>query len=888
MTTPSHAQRDRAALEVLEQRLDLDDAAAANNLGVVYFQHDLYDDAVRCFARGRDADPTAAVIQANLERATQASGFADRHVAELRDALRGRPDDPEARWELAAAYRAVGQHDSARAELVELVSLDPQHVDGLIELALCERQIGDLDAAADWLERARALAPDRVEVGLFLGQLLYLQGRSEAAAEVLDAAAAAHPEHAGLRYHLGIALGDVGRHQDAREATRLALELDPALGRGDQLVALSGFGPAASRPDEGRTERLGEQSGDHAHLRLAVQFRTQGLLAEALREYRLALDRGEDRVGVLRGMAETLLLRRDPGAALELYDRLASDGPSAAVENERAVALHHAGRLQEAQEGFRASLVRESGYVLARNNLAITLAQLGRHEEAAGQFAEAIRGDPSLVIPRVNLGLLLHSMGRYRHALQAFRQVVDMAPDTAVAWNGIGLVLVSTDRIDDARNAFVRAIESDSRCAEAHYNLSFALSQLGDFDGALRSVTRAQTLDPYFVPQKFRFMIEAQLGEGGAALPDISADVSTDLGTRGLVLDLQQFEELFGTLERSSGMHVLPVRDLLAVARDYRGRGLLDLAAAEVGRAGARGADPVEAAVLLGTIYAERGLHGEALERFREARRGVPDHRDARFGEVSALLELGRAREALDDARTLARDGDDVDAMLMLARAEHAAGDPMAALSVIWGARRRAPQRADLLRLRGEIALDLAKPNMAREAFTQALELDPDDTRSRTALGATYEALGEHERAALAYDQALSSDPRLEEAALASARLHALRGDRTRAINLLVDFLLVEPSGLRTLNALAGHLFEAGRVNQAVEAVDRVLARDPDDLDALWLKARTLVRSRRFDEAVRCWERVAVCAPGTERARRARQHVRTATDLRRILDSAAA
>src|SRR3989441_1443775 len=94
------------------------------------------------------------------------------------------------------------------------------------------------------------------------------------------------------------------------------------------------------------------------------------------------------------------------------------------------------------------------------------------------------------------------------------------------AWNGIGLVLVELKRFPDARNAFVRAVEADPEHAGAHYNLSFTLSNLGDFDGALRATKRALELDPYYVSQKFALTIDLQYEKSTIGIaPEISADV---------------------------------------------------------------------------------------------------------------------------------------------------------------------------------------------------------------------------------------------------------------------------------------------------------------------------------------------------------------------------
>ena len=92
-----------------------------------------------------------------------------------------------------------------------------------------------------------------------------------------------------------------------------------------------------------------------------------------------------------------------------------------------------------------------------------------------------------------------------------------------MAWNGVGLVLAELRKFEDARNAFARAIQARPDYAEAHYNLSFTLSNLGDFEGALRETKRALELDPYYVAQKFELAIDLEYED-----PDLS--IQPDLG----------------------------------------------------------------------------------------------------------------------------------------------------------------------------------------------------------------------------------------------------------------------------------------------------------------------------------------------------------------------
>src|SRR5256714_516562 len=215
-----------------------------------------------------------------------------------------------------------------------------------------------------------------------------------------------------------------------------------------------------------------------------------------------------------------------------------------------------------------------------------------------------------------------------RRAPEGYGRVLWGEPASAAAWSGVGLVLVELKRFPDARNAFVRAVEADPAHAGAHYNLSFTLSNLGDFDGALRATKRALELDPYYVSQKFQLTIDLQYEKATIGIaPEISADVTAETLGENFAFDERLLDNIFQELQPAPAPEPAPPRvdDPLALARDYVSKGLMDVAAAEAVRAVQRGADRAEAAVLLGDIFARRGLHGEALERYHEARGLAPD-----------------------------------------------------------------------------------------------------------------------------------------------------------------------------------------------------------------------------------------------------------------------
>ncbi len=594
-------------------------------------------------------------------------------------------------------------------------------------------------------------------------------------------------------------------------------------------------------------------------------------------------------------MAEVHLLRRDFPAALELYETLIKEVPdSPKLWNEHGVVLHQSGRATDALVSYRQAAEVDKHYALAWNNLGVALAHQGDTEGAIEALRTSLQEQPGFALARLNLALLLFHLRRFQLSLEAYRQVLADKAGSAPAWNGVGLVLVELKRFPDARNAFVRAVEADPSHAGAHYNLSFTLSNLGDFDGALRATKRALELDPYYVAQKFQLAIDLQFEEATIGVaPEISADVSAETLGTDFSFDQRLLDNIFQELAPAPSIETLQEAkgrdDPLALARDYVSKGLLDLASAEALRAVQRGADAGEAGVFVGDIFARRGLHGEALERYREARVASPDRRQARAGEVHALLALGRMDEAAPLAEELlALAPEDVDALVSAARVRAAAGDAAGALTALHQAQARAPGRADLHKLQGDVALSIGDRPGARAAYRAALQLDQNYVQVWLELGRLHEAEEQWTEAQQAYEQALEALPTFHEAALALGELLRRSGRARQAVTRLVDMLEQDPYDLDALLLLGRALLDDKRLDASLEAFRRILKFDPEHVGALFHNGAVLARLHRYSEAVAMWERVTKLDPGGPYAQRAKVHARTALDLRSIFASDAA
>ncbi len=128
------------------------------------------DEAILAFRELARLRPSSARYVGCLDRSfrsahspRQADAFRESVLAEFREAVRLRPDEPEAHLSLGHALAELRRHVEAIAEYREAVRLDPAAMTAHLHLAKCLKERGLVDDAIAEFREAIRLEPDSVE-----------------------------------------------------------------------------------------------------------------------------------------------------------------------------------------------------------------------------------------------------------------------------------------------------------------------------------------------------------------------------------------------------------------------------------------------------------------------------------------------------------------------------------------------------------------------------------------------------------------------------------------------------------------------------------------------------------------------------------------------------
>jgi tetratricopeptide (TPR) repeat protein len=164
---------------------------------------------------------------------------------------------------------------------------------------------------------------------------------------------------------------------------------------------------------------------------------------------------------------------------------------------QRGAQLHAEGRLNEAEQAYRALLQGPPQQVATAHYLLGLL--LTDRKDAAGalaQYEAAIGLGAASTDLFFRKGELLRTAGRLPEALASYDQALALQPDAKGCWNSRGIVLEGLGRLDEAVESHDRAIGLDADYVLSHHNRGSVLLRQERLDDAIDAFDQVLARNP--------------------------------------------------------------------------------------------------------------------------------------------------------------------------------------------------------------------------------------------------------------------------------------------------------------------------------------------------------------------------------------------------------
>ncbi|HEV2958057.1 MAG TPA: tetratricopeptide repeat protein [Xanthobacteraceae bacterium] len=277
-------------------------------------------------------------------------------------------------------------------------------------------------------------------------------------------------------------------------------------------------------------------------------------------------------------MSNTKGLRAFHNARLKRQQRKAYDLVEA---RNRAILLHRAGRIADAQAVCREILERAPRHFDALHLLGVTEYQSGRHDEADRLLEQALLVEPRSPAACSNHGIVLHELKRYDAALARYDRAIALKPDYAEAYSNRAMTLTELERFAEAVASCDEAIALKPDYPEAHSNRGNALCQLRRFDEAVASCDRAIALRPgYADAMSNRGNVLTELGRFDEALASYDQALALKpslaaawVGRGNVFLNLNRYGEAFAAFQQALAIKPDQLKALAQLAHYYERHG---------------------------------------------------------------------------------------------------------------------------------------------------------------------------------------------------------------------------------------------------------------------------------------------------------------------------
>ncbi len=514
-------------------RLERDFPLASGNLGLLYAQKGMNDDASVELARALSSTPNPKYHWA-MGRILAQSKVYPLAIYHFNEAARQLSRDPVLFTELAEVYTASGQPDNALEEYHRALTVDPGHVKAHVGTASIFLGRNEPDKAVVELKKAAAIDPQNRDVHLMLAGIYekkgdakqaeyeYLLGGKgkgrekekisdktpvvaappvkapaepimradiDKAVEELQKSIKEQPDAAAYE-KLGNLYRLAGRDADAMAAYREAAHLNST--SSDVYLNLGILHEKLSQFDEAAVayRRAIEAKPDNAdaRLRLADIYLERGSQPQAVEQYGEFLKLKPDSPDIQLKLARVFARNKETNLAIEGYLAVLKHSPENADANREIAALYKIKGLDDkAIEHYKKVLTQQKDDMETRNALVSLYVKNKKYDEITNLLkgtAELFPDDPN---NHYKLGLIYDFKKEYDNAIASYKKALELKPDHIRTLNALGRLYMKIGRLSEAKEVLEAAQKADPNQEET----SVLLSNIRDeFNPAPRKISK--------------------------------------------------------------------------------------------------------------------------------------------------------------------------------------------------------------------------------------------------------------------------------------------------------------------------------------------------------------------------------------------------------------
>ena len=499
--------------------------------------------------------------------------------------------------------------------------------------------------------------------------------------------------------------------------------------------------------------------------------------------------------------------------------------------------------LATAVTAFQRALEIEPNLFWARFNLGGVYQQQDEHAYALAQFEACIQLNPNYYPVYYRIGEIHLKEGNTAEARMAFETAHQLNRKWEYPRYGLGLVAFAEGDLNGARDAFERLIQQKKKFAPAYFKLGQVLAAEGFFDAALEEYAKGAKYEPYSAQSVAELAAIFRIGgntEGAITLYQRALEIEPDNAPIQFALaELRYTEGDTATAVRHyrQALALMPSleTELFNPLRLYfEAEMSAEEARAHIDKAMAVLPDDARVAFYAGTLAADAGNVEEAIEYYEKTLGIIAT--EPRYLEIE--LPVGHFN----------------DVYLKLGELYHQQGDAVTASTYFQRAIELNPALTEMFIEQGQDAFDAADFQSAIEPLNTHLLLYPEDIAATYLLGQSYEALSDTENALRFYERTLALDAARPDVLFKTVHIYREQGMHREVVDALQNIIALEPDNAEAHFLAAQSYLALNQSDAALAAFLETTRITPDNVTAHYQAGILFEQKGDIDNAITQYE----------------------------------